>query len=42
MVYGDEYNKIIDELLKKLEEASDPKKSESDKTSQDSSKKRGE
>ena len=42
MIYGDEYNKIIEELLKKLEEASNPEKSESDKTSQDSSKKRGE
>ena len=35
MVYGDEYVDIIDKILKKLEEALDQGKSESDIESQD-------
>ena len=35
MVYGDEYADIIDKILKKLEEALDQEKSESDIESQD-------
>ena len=38
MIYGDEYNDIIDKLLKKLEEALDQEKSESGTGSQDASK----
>ncbi len=42
MLYGDEYNDIIDKILKKLEEALDQEKSESDIDSQDALKRKDE
>ena len=42
MIYGNEYNDIIDKILKKLEEALDQEKSESDIELQDVSKKKDE
>ena len=42
MIYGNEYNDIIDKILKKLEEALDQEKSESDIDSQDALKKKDE
>tara|TARA_B100000131_G_scaffold83403_1_gene80380 strand:+ start:937 stop:1119 length:183 start_codon:yes stop_codon:yes gene_type:complete len=42
MVYGDEYNDIIDKILKKLEEALDQERYESDIESQDALKKKDE
>ena len=42
MIYGNEYNDIIDKILKKLEEALGQEKSESDTGSQDASRKKDE
>ena len=42
MIYGNEYNAIIDKILKKLEEALDQEKSESGIDSQDALKKKDE